>query len=50
MDAWLTWIFALMQTTIHWLNSMVILDIPVLWLIGAFFLMGVMFRAFLFKV
>lgn len=49
MESWITWFIAVGQTSVQWLASMEIMDVPVLWIIGAVFVMGVMFRAFLFK-
>lgn len=49
MQDWVSWYIALFQTTVQWLGSIQILGVPVLWIMIAAFLMGVMVRALLIK-
>lgn len=49
MGDWITWFIALFQTSVQWLGAMQIMDVSVLWLLIASFLLTVMVRAFLFK-
>lgn len=49
MQDWVTFYISLMQTSVQWLASVSILGVPVLWIIGAAFLMGVLVRALIFK-
>lgn len=49
MEQWITWLIAFIQTTVQWLIITELLGVPILWIIGAFFVTGVMIRAFLIK-
>lgn len=49
MGSALAWIYALLETTIQWLTQMEILGVPLLAILVAIFLMGVILSAVLYK-
>ena len=45
----MTFFISLVVTLVQWLGSVTILSVPVIWIRGAVFVMGVFLRAFLYK-
>lgn len=49
MNEWLAWFISLIRTSVDWLSQMTIFDVPVIAILAAIFVMGVIFRALLYK-
>lgn len=49
MQEWMAYYIALLATCIQWLTQMQLMGVSLLWIIIAFFILGVMFRAWLVK-
>lgn len=46
---WASWFFSIILTSIHWLVNIEILSVPVLYILLAIFIMGVVIRAIPFR-
>lgn len=46
---WASWFLSLILTSIHWLVNIEILSVPVLYILLAIFIMGVVIRAIPFR-
>ena len=49
MNEWLAWFISLIQTSVAWLSQMKLFDVPVIGIIAAIVIMGVILRALLYK-
>lgn len=46
---WLTWLLSVMTSGINWLKSAVLLGVPILYILLAVVVMGVVIRAIIFR-
>lgn len=46
---WLTWLLSVMTSGVNWLKSAVLLGVPVLYILLAVVVMGVVIRAIIFR-
>lgn len=46
---WASWFLSLILTSIHWLENIEIFSVPVLYILLAIFIMGVVIRAIPFR-
>lgn len=46
---WLNWLLSVIVTSVNWLKSATLLNVPLLYLLLAIFVMGVVIRAVLFR-
>lgn len=49
MNEWLAWLISLIQISVSWLSQMKLFDVPVMAILVSIFIMGVIFRALLYK-
>lgn len=49
MNDWLAWFISLIRTSVNWMSQMYIFDVPVIAIIAAIFVMGVIIDALLYK-
>lgn len=49
MQAWITWVIAFFTTTVQWLGSMQIMGVSVLWIMGATYVIALLFKVLLYK-
>lgn len=47
--SWLNWCLSVIVTGVNWLKSVTLLNVPLLYLLLAIFVMGVVIRAILFR-
>ena len=48
-SSWINWCLSVIVTGVNWLKSATILNVPLLYLLLAIFVMGVVIRAILFR-
>lgn len=48
-SSWINWCLSVIVTAVNWLKSATILNVPLLYLLLAIFVMGVVIRAILFR-
>lgn len=48
-SSWITWLLSDIVTAVNWLKSATLLNVPLLYLLLAIFVMGVVIRAVLFR-
>lgn len=46
---WVNWLLSVIVTSVNWLKSSTLLNVPLLYLLLAIFVMGVVIRAVLFR-
>lgn len=46
---WVNWLLSVIVTAVNWLKSSTLLNVPLLYLLLAIFVMGVVLRAVLFR-
>lgn len=46
---WISWALSVIVTAVNWLKSVTLLNVPLLYLLLAIFVMGVVIRAVLFR-
>lgn len=46
---WISWALSVIVTAVNWLKSSTLLNVPLLYLLLAIFVMGVVIRAVLFR-
>lgn len=46
---WVNWLLSVIVTAVNWLKSSMLLNVPLLYLLLAIFVMGVVIRAVLFR-
>ena len=46
---WISWALSVIVTAVNWLKSATLLNVPLLYLLLAIFVMGVVIRAILFR-
>lgn len=49
VSAWVSWCLSVIVTGVNWLKSATFLNVPLLYLLLAIFVMGVVIRAILFR-
>lgn len=49
MQSWVAWFVSLITTAVNWMTQMTIFDVPLIGIIAAVFVMGVMIDALLYK-
>lgn len=48
-SSWINWCLSVIVTSVHWLKSATLLNVPLLYLLLGIFVMGVVIRAILFR-
>lgn len=48
-SSWINWCLSVIVTAVNWLKSTMLLNVPLLYLLLAIFVMGVVIRAILFR-
>ena len=48
-SSWINWSLSVIVTAVNWLKSATLLNVPLLYLLLAIFVMGVVIRAILFR-
>lgn len=48
-SSWINWLLSVIVSSVNWLKSATILNVPLLYLLLAIFVMGVVIRAILFR-
>lgn len=49
VSTWISWLLSVIVTGVNWLKSATLLNVPLLYLLLAIFVMGVVIRAILFR-
>lgn len=49
VSSWINWSLSVIVTSVNWLKSATVLNVPLLYLLLAIFVMGVVIRAILFR-
>lgn len=49
VSSWVSWCLSVIVTCVNWLKSATLLNVPLLYLLLAIFVMGVVIRAILFR-
>ena len=48
-SSWITWCLSVIVSSVNWLKSATLLNVPLLYILLAIFVMGVVIRAILFR-